>query len=201
MDGDQSLGGIVLAGGAGLRIGRPKAGVVVGGVPLVVSAVTKLRARCGAVVVVARPGIALPDLDVPVVLDRPGPAAPLVGIATGLAALTTASCLVLACDLPLAGAVLDRLVAGEPPAVVASDAGGRIQPLCARYPRERALAACDALIADGELAALALAARLGAVAVTAGADELLNVNTPEDVARAEAALAHTRAGRTSTTAL
>lgn len=198
---DRSLGGIVLAGGAGLRIGQPKAAMRVGGRTLVESAVARLRARCASVVVVSRPDIPLPVLDTPVVFDRPGPATPLVGIATGLGTLTTASCLVLACDLPLAGDILDRLVADPAGAAVAADAEGRIQPLCARYPRRAALAACEALLADGWLAARALATHLAAVTIRAAPGELLNVNTPEDLARAQAALGHPTAGSTSTTAL
>ncbi len=198
---DRSLGGIVLAGGAGLRIGRPKAGMLVAGRTLVESAVARLQARCASVVVVSRPDIPLPALTAPVVFDRPGPAAPLVGIATGLGTLATASCLVLACDLPLADAILDRLVADPAGAAVAADPEGRIQPLCARYPRRAALAACEAILADGVLAAQALATHLAAVVLRAAPGELLNINTPEDVARAEAALGHPTAGSTSTTAL
>ena len=175
--------------------------MLVAGRTLVESAVGRLQARCVSVVVVTRPDIPLPTLDAQVVFDRPGPAAPLVGIATGLEALTTASCLVLACDLPLADAILDRLVADPSGAAVAADPGGRVQPLCARYPRRAALAACEAILADGVLAAQALAVHLAAVAIPAAPGELLNVNTPEDLARAEAALGHPAAGSTSTTAL
>jgi molybdopterin-guanine dinucleotide biosynthesis protein A len=199
-DGGGSLGGIVLAGGAGLRAGGPKAGMLLAGRPLVAAAVERLLRRCDSVVVVSRPGVPLPTLAAPVLFDRPGPAAPLVGIATGLGALRTASCLVLACDLPFADAVLDRLIEAPHAAAVAADSDGRIQPLCARYPREAGLAACEALLAGGRLAAQGLAAALEAVPVPAGPGELLNVNTPEDLAQAEAAYGEPP-GSTSTTAL
>jgi molybdopterin-guanine dinucleotide biosynthesis protein A len=68
---------------------------------------------------------------------------------------------------------------------VVSAADGRPQPLCARYPRRRALEACERLLAAGLLPARGLLEALGAVEVPAPRDALLNVNTPEDLARAE----------------
>lgn len=182
-------GGAVLAGGAGRRLGRPKAAAPVGGVPLAERAVALLRTRCSEVVVASRPEVALPPLGVPVVHDRPGGAGPLAGIAAALAALASDDALVLACDLPLAAPALDalgRLPAGT--AAVCADAG-EAQPLCARYPRLRALAEAERLLAAGEGAAHALAAAMGAVLVPVPAETLLNVNSPADLARAEALLA------------
>src|SRR5438034_7719003 len=100
--GGMTLGGIVLAGGAGRRLGRPKAAIVLDGRTLVERALETLRPHCGTLVVVSRPEVELPSLDVAVCFDRPGPDAPLNALATGLAALDTADALVLACDLPSA---------------------------------------------------------------------------------------------------
>lgn len=180
--------GCVLAGGSGRRLGRPKAGVVLGGTTLVERAVATLSERCATVVVVARPGVPLPELPVPVVHDRPGPGAPLVAVATGLAALRGEDVVVLGCDLPFAGPLLDELLAAPPGVAVAGTEGGRAQPLCARYPRRRALEACERLLSAGALPARALVDALGALGVEARGDALLNVNTPEDLARAERVL-------------
>ncbi len=179
--------GIVIAGGAGTRMGGPKALAAIGGHPLVELAVAALRPHCGRVLVVTRPGITLPPLPAEVVLDRAGPDAPLTGLATGLMACTTAQVLVLACDLPLAGPVVARLAAV--PAgrtAMAVDPGGRAQPLCARYPRVAALTAADALLAANTPRMMGLVDALDPVLVDASADELLNVNTPADLARAAA---------------
>lgn len=177
--------GMVLAGGPGRRIGRPKASLPLLGRTLVERAVDALGARCRRVVVVSRPEVALPPLMVEVVMDRPGPDAPLAAVASGLAALDAAEVLVLGCDLPLAGPVLDRLLAAPAGgAAAAADEGGP-QPLCARYPREAALAACEALIGAGDLRARALLTALGARPVAATRDELINVNTAADLRRAE----------------
>ena len=153
---------------------------------LVERAVDALLERCERVVVVSRPGVSLPVLPVPVVMDRPGPDAPLVALATGLAALEGEEVLVLGCDLPLAGPLLDELIAAPPGVpVVGLALGGRPQPLCARYPRERTLAACERLLAAHALPVRGLLDAVGALGIEAPDDALLNVNTPEDLARAE----------------
>jgi molybdopterin-guanine dinucleotide biosynthesis protein A len=180
--------GIVLAGGAGRRLGGPKAAVRLGGLTLVERAVATLAARCRRVVVVTRPGVPLPPLAVPVVEDIPGPACALRALATGLGALDAEEVLVLACDLPLAGPVLDALLAAPGGTAVAGAAGGDPQPLCARYPRAEALAAAERLLASGALAARGLLGALGARLVDAEGPALLNVNAPADLERARAIL-------------
>ena len=180
------LAGCVLAGGPGRRLGRPKAGVVLGGRTLVERAVDALRARCDDVVVVSRPGVPLPALDARVVHDRPGPDCPLGALATGLAALEADEVLVLGCDLPLAAPVLDALLDAPPGRAVAAAQGPRAQPLCALYPRVAALAAAERLLGAGALPARGLLDALGAARVQAEGDALLNVNTPADLDRARA---------------
>ncbi|MGH9178808.1 MAG: molybdenum cofactor guanylyltransferase [Acidimicrobiales bacterium] len=178
--GRTSLSGLVLAGGSGSRLGRSKATVVVRGRTLVERAVDLMAARCRPVLVVSRPGVALPALEVPVVLDAAGVRGPMNALATGLAALDTDDVLVLACDLPFAGPVLDRLVAWPPGRAVAA-ADLLRQPLCARYPRVEALEACRRLMARGARRMTVLLDELGADTVDAGHDELLNVNTESDL--------------------
>jgi molybdopterin-guanine dinucleotide biosynthesis protein A len=173
--------GLVLAGGSGRRLGRPKAGIVIEGSTLVERAVAMLACRCADVVVVSRADVPLPPLDVRVVLDAQGPNGPMNALATGLGALAAEEVVVLACDLPLAAPMLDRLLAE--PAQVASVAfdGVRIQPLCARYPRVATLQAARTLMAKGVFRMTELAAALDAVTVSAQALELLNVNRTEDL--------------------
>ena len=180
-----SLGGIILAGGAGRRLGRPKAGVVLDGRTLVERAVESLRPHCEPLLVISRPEIELPPLDATVLDDRPGPDAPLNALATGLAALDTRDVLVLACDLPSARPVVDRLALAPAgvAAVARERAGGRWQPLCARYPRVAALEVCERLLASGELRLLPIIAELAPSAIDASADDLANVNSPDDLAR------------------
>lgn len=174
------LAGIVLAGGSGTRLGRSKATVVVRGRTLAERAVAMMSLRCDPVVVVTRPGVPLPVLGVPVVLDHQGVRGPMNALVTGLASTETDDVIVLACDLPFAGPVLDRLVASPPGRAVAA-VGGRVQPLCARYPRTAALDACRRLMARGIRRMTALLAELEAASIEAGEDELFNVNTEADL--------------------
>jgi molybdopterin-guanine dinucleotide biosynthesis protein A len=163
---------------------------VVAGKTLVERAVEALHPHCGRIAVVSRPAIDLPPLPAQTVLDGPGPQSALNALATGLAAVDAERVLVLACDLPLAAPLISRLAAvslRDP--VVAADPGGRVQPLCGRYARSDALAACTGLLAQGELRLLPLLDRLGPSVLTASGDELTNVNGPPDLEAVEAVLA------------
>ena len=172
--------GLVLAGGAGRRFGRPKATVILDGRTLVERAVAALAPHCGRVLVVGRPEVPLPLASID---DEPGPDCPLNALATGLAALDADEVLVLACDLPSAGPVLERLVVAPS---VAVDPDGRLQPLCARYPRVATLAAARRLLAEGNRRLLPLLDVLAPFSVPvrtvpATAAELLNVTVPADL--------------------
>lgn len=180
--------GIVLAGGAGRRMGRPKATVPLGGSLLVERAVAALEPRCDRVVVVARPEIALPPIGAEVIFDRPGPDCPLVALATGLAACRADDVIVLACDLPFADPLLDALIEQPLGRAVAGRSHGRIQPLCARYPRVAALRAADELIDAGDLRARGPAVALDAEVVDDRWGALANLNTPGDLTCAAARL-------------
>lgn len=163
-------------------MGGPKAVIPWGGATLVEHAVGMLRPHCRAVVVVARPEVPLPTLPVPVLMDGPGPDAPLTGVATGLRAATTPTAFVLACDLPHAAPLIARIMAAarhDGRAYMAARPDGD-QPLCAVYPRDAALAAADALLQAGVAAMMRLRDALPVVRVMADADELLNLNRPSD---------------------
>ena len=186
------LGAVVLAGGHGRRLGGAgKASVEVGGETLVAAAVEAVRgANCDPVLVVTRPDVRLPPLPVPAVTDDPGPAGPLNALLTGLVRLSTDDAVVLACDLPFAGPVVARLAAYPPGSlVVAVDPDGRPQPLCARYPRQRAVDAARAALAAGERRVRVWCEGVGAEILheRAAGEELLNVNTVADLERARTA--------------
>lgn len=180
------VGGIVLAGGAGRRMGGvDKAGLEVGGLRLLDRVLTAARSVCDRLVVVgpARPttvdGVAFLTEAVP-------GGGPVPAVAAGVAALDGCDVvLVLAADLPLltAGALGRLLVALYDPgagAAAAGDVGGP-NPLLAAY-RADGLAA-----RAGALGAGAAAARLlpSATLVVDLGRATLNVNRPEDLAAAE----------------
>jgi molybdopterin-guanine dinucleotide biosynthesis protein A len=171
-------------------MGRPKASLEWEGGTLLSHVVDVVaRGTGGPVVVVRAPGQELPGVDATVVEDARDGVGPLMGIATGLAALDTAVAFVAAVDLPLLTAeIVARVVAelGEDVDAVVP-VTDRDHPLAAAYRREAALSAAERLLADGERRAMAL---LGALRVKRVSDvdprALLNVNSPDDYGRARA---------------
>lgn len=187
--------GAVLAGGEGRRFGGPKAEAPVGGVPMVARAVGALRAVVEDVVVVSARPLAAPPA--PVVPDRVAGAGPLGGLDAALRIALERGyegVLLVACDLPLLGpALLGRVAAslGPHPAVAPARPTGGIEPLCAAY-RVGVLEAVERRLGEEDRSLHALFREVGGRVLPPGppgGPDLLNVNTPDDRARAEAALA------------
>lgn len=182
--------GVVLAGGAGRRIGGEKATVLMACVPLVHRALTVLAAVTDTLAVVTKEETRLPELDPGVALWRePGTARhPALGIAHALERAGGRPVLCVAVDLPLLDTrTLALLLAaddGRRPCLVAR-AGGILEPLCAIW--HPAAAAVLAGAGDASMHALITALDPGAVDVP-DPTRLMNVNTPGDLARATHAL-------------
>src|SRR5262245_9382187 len=96
---------VILAGGRSLRMGRPKATLSLGGLPLLAHVVRAVGALVSEIVVVgaADQEIVL-DVDagapVRIVHDRVRNAGPLPAVARGLEAVDADAAFVLACDAP-----------------------------------------------------------------------------------------------------
>ncbi len=188
----------VLAGGRSARMGAPKAAALLGDLTLLERALSTARAAGLDAVVVSRADVALPQVDAPVWLE-PDEADrhPLHGVLEALGRAGGRPVVALAVDMPLVTPALLRALAVHPGPAAAFRAGGRVQPLPCRVAPEAA----------GALrAALARGAGVGAALAGAGAELLdaedgafLNVNRPEDVARAERLLAPPGAGTQSGT--
>lgn len=185
--------GVVLAGGMGRRIGGGKASLLLRGTPLVAYPIAALRLMLAEVVVVAKRDSELPPLPgVPIWTEPEQPRHPLAGLVHALEQGAGRSVLVCAGDLPFAAPALVRRLAtedaGGAPALVPR-AGGRLQPLLARYEPVALGPLSAALAAEppGRLsdAVAALAPRLLEVD-----DErsFFNVNVPEDLLTAAALL-------------
>jgi molybdenum cofactor guanylyltransferase len=160
--GQGQVAAAVLAGGEGRRMGREKATLLVGGVPLALRVADVAATVADPVVLVAPVGHPARTLGRAVVAD-PG-AGPLAAVAAALAALDAGHVLVLGGDHPaleprLVALLVDRRADGQ---AVVCDHGGRLQGLVAVYQREPALAAAAALLRAGERSLRAL---LGAVDV------------------------------------
>lgn len=147
--------GMLLTGGASRRMGFAKATLDVGGQPNAVRLAGALGRVAGPLVEVG-PGYS----GLPAVSEEPRGGGPLVALCAGAGALAALGhagpALVVACDLPFVTAgTLGVLAAWPGGASVVPVAGGRPQPLCARWSASDLALARD-LVAAGERAMRAL---------------------------------------------
>jgi len=188
---------IVVAGGRSSRMGRPKASLDFGGVPLLTRIISELQRRFVDIVVVAGPGSR--DLfeasrsEIKIVRDETAFQGPADALRRGLDAVANQVAFACSCDLPL----LDSDVAAEIVAMLGDfDAaipvvGDKFQPLHAVY-RKRCAGALDTLAARGEsrLSAIADAVNTRRVderelkTIDPQLRSFFNVNTPDDYRRA-----------------
>jgi molybdopterin-guanine dinucleotide biosynthesis protein A len=183
--------GLVLAGGAGRRMGRDKGAILLGGRTLALAAAERLDELCGSVCISLAHGGANPAPGFPVIEDLPGePLGPLGGIARAFHAVGERDLLVLACDYPRVRVELLRslLRLGGEGDDVTMACGARDHPLVALW-RRSSREALDQAVNAGALRVLDLVERLRVRRVDAEqsalADheqQLLNVNRPEDLA-------------------
>jgi molybdopterin-guanine dinucleotide biosynthesis protein A len=193
---DGTIAGVILAGGRSRRMGRDKAGVVLAGRPLLAHALAILRPQVDVLAVNANGP--LPDEDPAglVVLPdgRPDFPGPLAGIEAALVFGRSAGAALVATipvDAPfLPGDLVARLASaltpGDLAAVAATEEG--LHPVAAIW-RPQALAILSPSLDEGVRAVRDLLACLPhAVVPFADTGAFANVNTPEDLARAEARL-------------
>ena len=177
--------GAVLAGGLGRRMGGRKPGRMLGGRPLMAWPAGALASVCAAVVVVAKAGEPLPSLPGIARWDEPDePRHPLTGIVCALSRAGGARVLVCAADMPfVTPAALSSLAAVNGTAIAVAD--GRLQPVLGVYAPD-ALDALRAAPPDAPLTQTVSA--LGPVLVELPAAVVRSVDTPEELAAAEAEL-------------
>ncbi len=189
-----NVAAFVLAGGSSERMGRDKALLELGGVPMVLRAARLAQPYASSVAIVA-PRERYAHLDIGIVPDRWPGAGPLGGIATALCTTSAEWNLILGCDLPYltpewVAWLISRALDSPAHAVVPESRRG-LEPLAAMYQQS-----CGA--------ALAAAVERGTRRVTEGLSEILfervsaaewreldptgtlfeNMNTPEDYAHA-----------------
>jgi molybdenum cofactor guanylyltransferase len=179
----------VLAGGRGRRMGGAKPLALLGGVPLVAHVLTAAADAGLEAVVVTKPGVALPRVEVPVWLEPAEPVHPLLGVVTALSR-AGGPVVAVGCDMPFVpAALLARLAAGPEAAVRVA---GRLEPFPARY-EPTALPVLRAALDRGDsvratLTAIAPAA-LDEPALAAFGDPgrmLASINTRDELAAAAA---------------
>jgi len=132
----EAITAVVLAGGRGSRMGGVDKGLVMlTGRPMVEHVVERLRPQVGALLINANRNVdRYARLGFPVVEDRQGGfLGPLAGMASGLAAATTAYVITAPCDTPVIGNDLverlaDALARNDADIAVAHD-GARTHPV------------------------------------------------------------------------
>jgi len=185
--------GFVTAGGRSSRMGKDKAWLEIDGRPMIQRVVEELRRVTPAVTVIAND----PEYDrlgLPVLADLNPDIGPLEAIRVALAASLAPRVLLVACDLPFVTAdllelLLDRVESYQVAVPLSSD--GRLEPLCAVYSTE-VLEHVTELIRSGERKVSRLFGHVRTrlipfedLSQLAGAERFfINVNTPEDYARA-----------------
>lgn len=183
----------VLAGGLGVRLGGGKPMRDFGGASLLDHAAIRARSWAAPTVLVLRSPDQAVSTGMAVIHDDPAIPGPLGGLAAALAwgrekgaqAILTAPC-----DMPFLPEDLpQRLGAALVPGVSAAMAasGGRRHPICTLW-RPTVLEVLERRAGEGRLSLHGLADEVGAAIVSwpdAAPDPFFNINTPDDLARAE----------------
>jgi molybdopterin-guanine dinucleotide biosynthesis protein A len=193
----ESVGGLILAGGKGSRLGGVnKALLEVGGRPNIERVLDTLGPLCSRIVVVANDHSLADRPDLELMLDLEPHAGVLPALAQGLAALDSDLVVTVACDMPfLSRPLLAELIARSAASdVVIPVLDGRPEPMHAVYRRLASLQAIRAALAAGERRMISFLDRVRVARVESAElrrwdpelRSFFNTNTPADLERARA---------------
>jgi len=179
--------GVVLAGGAGERLGGAKATALLDGLPLISYPLAAVSEALADVAVIAKRDSPLPgDLgDAERWTEPDEPRHPVVGLIAALRAAGGRAIVAVAADMPLLDAITIHALA------TVVRAAGRVQPLLARY-EPGALEGLEAA-GDAEPLTATVASLAPAWLELPDATVAFNVNTAEDLAQASRLLAQRHA--------
>jgi len=190
--------GVIQAGGRSTRMGgSPKALMTLGGRRLIERVLAALSPVVDEVLVVTNTPALYAFLGLPMVSDVLPDHGSLGGIYTGLRAATGEAALTVACDMPFLTPEVARLVvarAGEGDVVIPR-VGAQFETMHALYAKS-CLPPMEACLRAGQLRIVGFFDRVRVVEIPEhevarfGDPSVIfmNVNTPEDLARAEASL-------------
>ncbi len=183
----------ILAGGRSSRMGRNKALVELDGKNLIEYVVEVARKAANEILLITNSPKEYAFLNLPMFPDEIKNIGPLGGIYTALKACNTSHCLVIACDLPFLSEELIRFLvenAGDTD-VFALDVGRGAEVLCAVYSKA-CLPAIESLVARGDYKVANLLQAVKSRVIRFGPGHSLysqhlfyNINTPEDLSRAQ----------------
>lgn len=196
------MSSIILAGGRGTRLGREKISLVIAGQPLLERLAARLSTLGGEVILVLAQDQQMPTRPLPAgvraVHDLHPDKGPLGGIYAGLRESADRYAAVVACDMPFLNVELLRYMMGLASGfdAVVLRPHGRIEPLHAVYAKD-CLGSIETILGEPKPRVGRLVERVKARFVE---DEEIarfdperlswfNINTPEDLRRAEALMA------------
>lgn len=190
--------GLILAGGAGARIGGGKASVALHGEPLLHYPLRALRAVVSDVAIITKPQMELPRLEGTMVWVEPeAPVHPMFGICEALALAGGRPVLVCPVDMPFISAQLLSALAGadnDSRAAVMAACRGEPRPLVARYMPSAAALLGQA--AHGKVPQQQVIEMLQPQLLEVEDEvELFDVNTPDDLLLAAGLLDQRRSVR------
>lgn len=197
---------IILAGGFSKRFGRDKGLIELAGKPLILHVLNKLSSVATEIAVVVSSDIQREKFErflsrsASVIVDEQKTQSPLVGAWTGFNHVRGEYSLLLPCDTPffsgqVAQLLLDLCV--KKSAVIPRWPNGYVEPLQAAYHTESALKATKTALKEGKLDLRSMITHLSEVrylstTVLRQLDSKLmtffNINTPEDLRKAESVL-------------
>lgn len=183
-----SLAVVILAGGEGRRIGGGKPLLRLGGRSLIEHAIARARSWNVELAISVRSADQIDVPGIPLLVDPPGLEGPLGGLASALS-FGRETVLTIPCDAPfLPDDLPGRLAAaltGHAAALAASN--GHVHPVCGLW-RTEARARLDTYAASGRRSLIGFAEAIGFATVEWLDAAFFNVNSPEDLAAAEARL-------------
>ena len=188
----------VQAGGRSSRMGRDKALIPLGGIPLIEHVLRRAAGLAEEVLITTNRPADLAYLGVRLVLDREPGAGALPGLLTALEAAHGETVLLLACDLPfVCRSLLEHLLGRAHEAqVVVPRWNGNLEPLHAVYSRS-CIGAVRQVMQTGQQRVIDLLPKVTQRVVDEAAIaqfdpdgwSFFNINTPKDLAQAEQVLA------------
>jgi len=193
---DYQVGGLVLMGGASIRMGKNKALLPVGGIPIVQRVINTLEPVCVGIRLIGNDAEPYLHLGRSIIPDVEPNLGPLMGLYSGLLASNNELNLLLACDMPFASQSLlaHLLTLSDGYDVIIPRTENGLHPLYAVYRRSTCLPAIRAALDSHSRRVISFFDQVRVREV--GPDELqivdpdgisfMNVNTPEELAKARA---------------
>lgn len=197
---------IILAGGFSKRFGRDKGLIELAGKPLILHVLDKISRIANEIAVVVSSDIQREKFErflgrsASLVVDEQKMQSPLVGALTGFKRVQSKYSLLLPCDTPFFSSQIGQLLLDlciKKDAVIPRWPNGYIEPLQAAYHTKSASKAAKIALEEGKLDLRSMIAHLSGVRylstmVLRKVDQELmtffNINTPEDLRRAESIL-------------